>query len=92
MPHPPNSAKVIIKMHSHSGLWHAQSTTVQIYRGAAVEEYSIPPPQEVIELEDFVYVKEQAFQNALAWINSAYGPKNLSYDIEKIQTEVQIGD
>ena len=89
MPQPPNSAKVLIKMHSRSGIWQAQSTTVQIHRDAAVEEYSIPPPQDVVERADFEYVKEQAFQNALAWINSEDGPKNLSRDI---QMEVQIAE
>ena len=87
MPDPSNSAKVIITMHSREGLWHAQSTIVQIHRDAAVEEYSIPTPQEVVERADFEYVKEQAFQNALAWINSEDGPKNLSRDI---QMEVHI--
>ena len=62
---------------------------MQIHRDAAVEEYSIPPPQDVVERADFEYVKEQAFQNALAWINSEDGPKNLSRDI---QMEVQIAE
>jgi hypothetical protein len=62
---------------------------VQIHRDAAVEEYSIPTPQDVVERADFEYVKEQAFQNALAWINSEDGPKNLSRDI---QMEVQIAE
>ena len=87
MTDPSNSAKVIITMHSREGLWHAQSTTVQVHRDAAVEEYSIPTPQDVVERADFEYVKEQAFQNALAWINSEDGPKNLSRDI---QMEVHI--
>ena len=56
MPHPPNSAKVIIKMHVRSGIWQAQSTTVQLHRDAAVEEYSIPTPQDVFESEDFELV------------------------------------
>jgi hypothetical protein len=86
MPHPPNSAKVIIKMHSHSGLWQAQKTTIQIHRNATVEEYSLPTPQDVFESEDFELVKEHAFQNALAWINSEDGPGNLS---GKIQTEIE---
>ena len=104
MPQPLNSAKVLIKMHSRSGIWQAQRTTVQIHRDAAVEEYSIPTPQDVVERflhrpfaechqhdhgHDFEYVKEQAFQNALAWINSEDGPKNLSRDI---QMEVQIAE
>jgi len=37
-----------------------------IHRDEALEEYSIPTPQDVFEREDFEYVKEQAFQNALA--------------------------
>jgi len=61
-----NSTKVLIKMHSQSGIWQAQSTTVQIHRDEALEEYSIPTPQDVFEREDFEYVKEQWFQHALA--------------------------
>ena len=89
MPHPSNSAKVIIKMHSsQSGLWQAQRTTVELHRDGAVEEYSIPPPQDVIERADFVYVKEQAVQNALAWVNSEDGPKTLSRVMQiDVQTE-----
>ena len=89
MPHSPNSAKVIIKMHSsQSGLWQAQRTTVELHRDGAVEEYSIPPPQDVIERADFVYVKEQAVQNALAWVNSEDGPKTLSRVMQiDVQTE-----
>jgi len=76
-------------MHSsQSGLWQAQRTTVEIHRDGAVEEYSIPAPQDVIERADFVYVKEQAVQNALAWINSEDGPTNLSRDMQiDVQTE-----
>jgi hypothetical protein len=86
MPHPPNSTKVIIKVHSRSGLWHAQNTTIQIHRNATVEEYSIPSPQDVFESEDFELVKEQAFQNALAWVNSEEGLGNLA---GKIQLEIE---
>ena len=86
MPDPSNSAKVIITMHSREGLWHAQSTIVQIHREAAEEEYSIPTPQDVVERADFEYVKEQAFQNALAWINSEESPEHLS---GKIQVDVE---
>ena len=73
-------------MHSRSGLWQAQNTTVQIHRTAAVEQYSIPTPQEVFESEDFELVKDHALQNAVAWINSEEGPQNLS---GKIQMEVE---
>ena len=73
-------------MHSRSGLWQAHNTTVQIHRTAAVEQYSIPTPQEVFESEDFELVKDHALQNAVAWINSEEGPQNLS---GKIQMEVE---
>ena len=86
MPQQPNSAKVIIKMHARSGIWQAQSTTVQIHRDAAVDEYSIPTPQDVFENEDFELVKTHALQNALAWINSEEAPEHL---LGKIQMEVE---
>ena len=86
MPDPSNSAKVIITMHSREGLWHAQSTIVQIQRDAAVEEYSIPTPQDVVERADFEYVKAHALQDALAWMNSEESPEHLS---GKIQVDVE---
>ena len=86
---PLNSAKIIIKLRSRSGLWQAQYTTVQIHRDAAVEDYSAPIPQDGFENEDFELVKEHAVQNALAWINSDNGPQNVSGEI---QMDVQIGD
>ena len=86
MPQPLNSAKAIIKMHSRSGLWHAQSTTVQIQRTAAVEQYSIPTPEDVFENEDFELVKAHALENAIAWMNSEESPEHLS---GKIQVAVE---
>jgi hypothetical protein len=73
-------------MHSRSGLWHAQNTTIQIHRAATVEEYSIPTPQEVFENEDFELVKAHALQNALAWMDSEESPEHLS---GKIQVDVE---
>ena len=84
---PLTSVKVIIEMRSRSGLWHAQTTTVQIHRHATAEEYSAPIPPDGFESEDFVLVKEHAVENALAWINSKEGPQNISGEI---QLEVQI--
>ena len=86
MPHPPNSAKAIITMHSRSGLWHAQNTTLQFHRDATVEEYSIPTPEDMFENGDFELVKAHALENALAWMNSEESPEHLS---GKIQVDVE---
>ena len=86
MPQLPNSAKAIIKMHSRSGLWHAQNTTLQIHLAAAVEEYPIPTPEDVFENGDFELVKAHALENALAWMNSEESPEHLS---GKIQVDVE---
>jgi hypothetical protein len=51
-----------------------------------VEEYPIPPPQEVFENEDFELVKAHALQNAFEWMNSEESPEHLS---GKILMEVE---